>query len=369
MLKRLSLTNFKCFRDKTSAVLSDITLLYGKNGRGKSSFVQSLLLVSQTIRETNDIRVLKINGEFVKLGNFKELVNDEGQGFVEITFGSENETVVMTFREIEDRKQSARLSSLIVNEEERMAMAATDGAEPREDASEESVALTISDIFTLQSLKSTAYICAERLGPRNSSPVNDSLDENRLSIDGSDVINVLAAKGPDFQKNVANALSKILTGVSLKVETNDSDRIELLMNSADGDKLFRPVNVGFGYSYVLPVVVAALLAKKGSTLIIENPEAHLHPGAQSRLMEFLIGVSKSNEVQMIIETHSDHIVNGLCIAVKKGVLTSDDAEVLFFSNDSGTEEVSTITVDSNGVLSEYPDDFVDEWTRQMLQLV
>lgn len=64
------------------------------------------------------------------------------------------------------------------------------------------------------------------------------------------------------------------------------------LNSHDGKDIFKPVNAGFGYSYVLPVIVAALMAKEGSMLIVENPEAHLHPAAQSRLMKFLIETGK-----------------------------------------------------------------------------
>jgi predicted ATPase len=145
----------------------------------------------------------------------------------------------------------------------------------------------------------------------------------------------------------------------------------LLLNSRNGEQVFQPINVGFGYSYVLPVVVSALMAEKGSVLVVENPEAHLHPRAQSRIMEFLVKQALDNDLQLIIETHSDHVVNGLRISMKKGILLPKDGLVQHFAYDNGTVTpvITTITSDQEGNLSSYPDDFMDEWTEQMMQLV
>ena len=74
-------------------------------------------------------------------------------------------------------------------------------------------------------------------------------------------------------------------------------------------------NVGFGISYSLPVVVALLSAKKGALLIIENPEAHLHPHGQAKLAELMVLVAQSG-VQIFVETHSDHIFNGFRKAIQ-----------------------------------------------------
>ena len=131
------------------------------------------------------------------------------------------------------------------------------------------------------------------------------------------------------------------------------------------------MNVGFGYSYILPVIVGTLLAEKGSIVIVENPEAHLHPGAQSRIMEFLIEQSLKKSLQLIIETHSDHVVNGMRISIKRGTLSPSDSIIQHFAyTENVTDPVITcITSDAYGNLSDYPEDFQDEWTAQMLELV
>lgn len=121
------------------------------------------------------------------------------------------------------------------------------------------------------------------------------------------------------------------------------------------------------------LLLLQLCLQKKEELIVENPEAHLHPGAQSRLAKFLIEVSIKNNIQLLIETHSDHVVNGLRIAMKQKLndLSPNDAEIIFFSHDdiNTNSSVEIIKCDRFGELSDYPDDFLDEWTKQLVTLV
>ena len=112
-----------------------------------------------------------------------------------------------------------------------------------------------------------------------------------------------------------------------------------------------------------------MIAEPGGILVVENPEAHLHPGAQSRLARFLIRQAVSNGYQLIIESHSDHVVNGLRIAAKEGEIKSSQCLIDYFYSEGDATAVRAITCDKNGTLSEYPDDFMDEWTLQLLKLV
>ena len=264
----------------------------------------------------------------------------------------------------------AKLCELLGNGENRFDVKTTSD---KDIVSENKSVSTTSDIMMLQNFKLLQYVSAERLGPKNISARIDSLDNNWLGVKGEYVINVLSNQGALFQAKVCEVLSEILTGATLEAKPKDNDSVELFLDSVNNGHKFRPINVGFGYSYVLPVIVAALLAKKGSILIVENPEAHLHPGAQSRLAKFLIEVSIKNNIQLLIETHSDHVVNGLRIAMKQKLndLSPNDAEIIFFSHDdiNTNSSVEIIKCDRFGELSDYPDDFLDEWTKQLVTLV
>lgn len=370
MIRTVSLENFKCFSDKKDIDLAKITILYGHNGRGKSSLSQALLLVGQSMKERNDLDQLIIVGEQVKLDSFQEIKtvgseNDE----VRMWITTDKEQVTLGFSPFPEKPQLGRLSTLLVNGENRFDVQTTQKVEDA--ANGEKVAFSTSDIAVLQQLKGVTYISAGRLGPVNDVVRNDSLPPNQVGTRGENLLNALSHQSPDFVNYVAFCLSRILKGAAVKIVDPKATRLELMLNSRDGEQLFRPVNVGFGYSYVLPVIVGTLLAESGSILIVENPEAHLHPGAQSRMMEFLTEQALMKDLQLIIETHSDHVVNGMRISMKKKTLNPEDSIIQHFAYADGevTPVITRITCDRDGNLSDYPEDFQDEWTAQMLELV
>lgn len=375
MIHYIGLKDFKCFHQRTEFPLSKINILYGKNGRGKSTMAQSLLLLSQTMRETDDVRELSLMGKFAKLGTFGDILcKAASEKEFSIDVEDDEGHIEMSFSEYAEKPQLARLTNLKYNGSQRFSELTTGSIAGDKQSDKPIKAVdSISDIALLQNLKSLSYISAARLGPRNYSPRNDMLESNDYGVNGEYVINVLLNQGEQFKKKVVNALSEILTGASLSVKANGADRIELFLDSVDGGSNFLPSNVGFGYSYILSVVVAALLAEEGSIIIVENPEAHLHPGAQSRLMGFLMRTAIERKNQLIIETHSDHIVNGLRIAMKleRYDLEPKDARILFFSHDNVNvaPEIRLIECDKRGELSEYPDDFLDEWSKQLVELI
>ncbi|PGH40399.1 MAG: hypothetical protein CRN43_03260 [Candidatus Nephrothrix sp. EaCA] len=135
---------------------------------------------------------------------------------------------------------------------------------------------------------------------------------------------------------------------------------------------FRPRNVGFGISYVLPVVLALLTAEEGKIIVLENPESHIHPRGQAELGK-LIALAAGAGAQLFAETHSDHILNGIRVAVKENAVDRSMVNVMYFDKTTVEEEqftkITPIKVDCNGELDEYPKDFLDEWSNQLLKLL
>ena len=112
-------------------------------------------------------------------------------------------------------------------------------------------------------------------------------------------------------------MQKVSPRVNIYIESNGNDFKLNYKFSREGNTMTEPmsaINVGYGISYVLPIIIAVLSAKPGSILLIENPEAHIHPRAQAELMKLLMRAAKAG-IQIIIETHSDHIMNGALVAI------------------------------------------------------
>lgn len=195
----------------------------------------------------------------------------------------------------------------------------------------------------------------------------------------------LPIRGSSLRNQVDAWLSVISTGASCHVEKyivgTESRYVMSIAYGDSEDAKYIPQNVGFGVSNVLPILVTLLSAQPGDIIVIENPEAHLHPRGQSAIGE-LLARATSHGVQLFVETHSDHIINGVRAAVKEGILPSGEVSIAFVerkhqrscSGENGLQdevysEIRNIRVDRRGALSEYPPEFLDEWNNQMMELM
>lgn len=122
--------------------------------------------------------------------------------------------------------------------------------------------------------------------------------------------------------------------------------------------------MGVGIKYVLPMVVT-VLTNHDISLSIENPEIHLHPKAQVELMNFILRKCKENNIQLFIETHSDHILNALRIFSKDSG-EHDETKIIFVDNNSNIKEIA---IDKFGKLSSQYTDFFDEIQKQVVKLL
>ena len=132
---------------------------------------------------------------------------------------------------------------------------------------------------------------------------------------------------------------------------------------------YLPNNVGFGITYLLPIVYALLTAEKDSLVILENPESHLHPKGQTEIGR-LISLVAGNGVQVICESHSDHLINGIRLSVKERLINNELLSIMFLDkNDSQETICNSIEIDKNGNFDEYPSGFLDQWGNVMVKLI
>lgn len=381
-LTELCLRGFKCFRDEVTLPFARLNLLTGVNGKGKSTALQALLLLHQAVSKTFQLRQLvteitqfDLNGRYTRLGSYREVLHRDlplGEGVdlaFEVKYGTKSSQVHLTL----DAEDGA---SRCVNVKSRR-FELFDNNEPVDlTAHTQSDRLLYEGVNAPEyALLNAHYISADRLGPQEFFRWADEglRQDFFVGIRGENTAEVLhdggmantaavlqrqEAETPLLPDQASAWLGYVFDGGKLKEGPASEAVLTLLMNGDNSVHYVRPVHMGFGYSYLLPILVAGLVAQPGSMLLVENPEAHLHPLAQSRVGEFLAKVAAAG-VQVYVESHSEHILNAFRLAVRDTVLVADDLSVLYFRRDE-VEPVLRIPVDDKGGIRSWPDGFFDQ---------
>lgn len=376
MIKTLSIQHFKAFDELQQVRLGGLTLLTGINGRGKSSFLQVLLLLSQSLRNSaqHTLDNLLLKGDWVDLGSFTEITNVYAKHDLPIIFDIETDNDTdYRFRlsyKAGSISSMGDLCGMEVNGTEMFSESSFYGENTSAEKDSTLAAPVISGYTSLTNLQRMYYISADRESAQNE---EDNVSRSSLWLDkkGRNILNVIYAEGEDFQKRVEQELSNIFDGATFLIK-EEGNALRLYMDSTDNGRLFRPVNVGYGYSYALSLITAGLLAKKDECIIVENPEAHLHPSAQSAIMQFFCREVLPKKVQVLIETHSDHIVNASLIAVRNQILTDNQLEILFFYRKKESEKlfaVQNLEITSKGRVKNPPKNFCDQYAMDLRTLM
>jgi len=384
MINKIVAKNFKSFRD-ISLELRPLTVLCGTNGSGKSSVMQLLLLLRENARSGIGYVKARLNTELVNLGNQKDVLYrwaDRGkQCAVEVSTQSER---YAAYADMAD--SSAEYDYILLH-------STADGNQNLAEWLNEGVRYLSADRLPPHTHhKFSKYeINVRNVGRNGENAVAMLFDLGDQEVPRALCHEALCEDNVDATlKGQVNAwLKDVSLGVSISAE-RVGDQVNLQVKYGEGPvgKGFRPENVGFGISYVLPVLVMILTAKKGECLLIENPGAHLHPQGQAQLGR-LIAQATAYGIQIVIETHSDHVVNGIRVGCKKradahpdecqaedGVSYCGGAIINFFERITDGKDVlaaqytkiTPIRIEADGELECYPLGFLDEWSHQMGEL-
>lgn len=358
MISELTIDNFKIYgKLETITGFKNINLLTGINGRGKSTTMQPLLLLKQARIGNKSPQQVPLKGDLVKLGTWSDVKNNNRSVRDKITFGyvADGKNVVYTFVEKEK-------NNLVLNLEK------------------EQIDNHSNNAITDETLSSLIYISADRIGPQlqyESNPELEGLDcagkavaqvlenmgDNTLSEVMIDSFDLLYPNGDIYEKTLTVMgmtefwMSKMFGKTEVETVYNENmDSYTLKIKTRGGE--YKPTNVGFGYTYALPIIVAGLTARNGAILIIENPESHLHPSAQAVITKFLCMVAQCG-VQVFIETHSEHVLNAARVLVYQEALPTEDVNILYFG-DFIDSHYKQIIIEENGKLSDWPRGFFDQ---------
>lgn len=357
---KLTLSDFKSF-DGETINLRTLTVLAGINSAGKSTIIQSLLILRLTIEEQKKHNLGKItiplNGPFnLELGNTFEVIR-RSKRIADSTMGIclKNESDKTLFNVTYTGDRATQTTYELTTEEYEITSSDTD-----------------------LSQDSFYYLCAERIGPRLRYDYG-VLPFAHVGYKGEHTFQILSGENTEIpiERTLKKESPELLLGVvrswldfiipGAKFNAAVALGRSRVIEGTFAESL--PTNVGFGISYVLPILVNCLIAKKDCLLIVENPEAHLHPLGQSRIGIFLAQMAASG-IRIVIETHSEHVINGIRLSTLKGLIEPKKVVVNFVSkDDSERVSIHEINLSAAADLSSYPKGFFDQEQSDIAQMI
>lgn len=348
MISGLTVTNFKSIGTATFR-LADITLFSGTNSSGKSSAIQALLLASDNLEQAVGER--KMRSTFFPAISFNESRNY-------ITNAKEYNVA------IESRDHTVGLSFTPLNDNFIATAVSQKGVLPPDGFNE------VKRVFHLAAMRS-----ADLGSPR----INPDADTNPLGVNGEYIIDyyyghlkdilpdeLVNYKGIRTLEGQVNYWLRQLTDYTVEVTFNGTEYVVRYI-SPEGKSL-HPYNVGTGVNFICQTLIVCLAAGIGSTVIVENPEIHLHPGAQAHMLDFLVKVAGAG-VQIIIESHSDHIFNGLRRSLKAGVIPVEKVSVYNFTKNGGLTEPRPVRLSRFGGIENYVPGMFDQFDRDLDEIL
>lgn len=369
MLDYIGLENFKAF-DEVELSLAGLTLLSGLNGSGKSTILQAIGVLRQSFDGKFLLKGdLALNGDLVDIGTGRDALY---QAFdvpeIAISLGETRQGHSVSYRWQATADPEADVLACSARPE---------SGELPLDLFNQGFQFLRADRITpsVTFPKSQNAVRQQRfLGPRGEYTAHFLLEFGEQVMTADIVRSPHERRAGSLLSQVNAWMQEFSPGVRVEpMPVPMTDLVRLVFSykgegAAYGEP-FRPTNVGFGLTHALPVITACLAAEPNTLLVVENPEAQLHPNGQASIGR-LLALTAANNVQVIVESHSDHVLNGIRLAVKEGLLAPQQTKLHFFSRTPGqASSYETPTLSAEGRLSYWPAGFFDQWEKSLDRLL
>ena len=418
MLRKIRIENFKCLRDTKGLEIRPLTFLVGPNSSGKSSIMQAILALKQTV-ESGDMKSPLILKDYIDLGSYKDVVFEHNMGNdIKISFEDINAnkwSVIFSAQEkgikagkifvksfefsparaaglsVSGEKVSLRLPQRIRTVKERDGSSyetmiddeiITTGydlkkfylfypTEKIETSSEEEIKL-FYPYFVITALTESLFSHIYHIGPLRHEPERvysaSGASPQSVGRSGQWTIDMIQYE-VEIRRTIKAWLEKfsISREFALKELKKGSKRYEIILKDYFTRIDVNLADVGFGTSQILPIIVQGFTSPPHSTLLIEQPEIHLHPKAQYTMGDLLVDIVKKRDVRLIIETHSDLLIHRVCKHILLEEITPDDIIIYYFEPGKEGVVVKPITINENAQFENFPEGFFEERFEEALE--
>ena len=397
MITGLGAQNFKSWENLGPIPFAPLTGFFGANNSGKTSLLQILLLLKQTVEQesSNWDEALWFGdaGALVNLRNFDSIVHQHDAGRtlrmdVAFTAPQTGSRMVTFSTDIVKQHGDVRVEGLtytagnqqfgikwspqghrnIVNDQPTTIYRCHGVV----DHSSPPTRLKMYQQALEAQFARVHHIASYRIPPHHTYPWEGEHPEN-VGQHGEHTIPILLS-GRINLRSIENDILKrlqeleLIDSYDIRSTSASGREYEILVKQYEGGTAVPLTDVGFGVSQVLPVLTECYFADEGSTLILEQPEAHLHPKVQAELADVLIDVVKNRNIQIILESHSEHLLHRLQRRIAEEELLADDTAFYFCKIEYGMSRSERLKVDEYGNILNWPKDFFGDDVGDLIEM-
>ncbi len=361
MLTELKLSNFKSWRE-LDMKLGRVTGLFGTNSSGKSSILQFLLMLKQTAESSDKGLVLDLGGQnqLVNLGSFRDLIYQHQE---DLALKWSIDWIPSHFQ----HQRLCKMTSEIIFIDKQIKLF----SQTYYLSSSTAHGSSVVEPAYKKMMEQTYYLAPLREYPKREYQWSGA-SPSHVGYRGENSINaILAATIRNETRTLPNSEKKPFQEV-IAYWLKELGLIHefSVKEIAEGTGLFRAIvkkspespeafltDVGFGVSQVLPALVLLYYVPQGSIILMEQPEIHLHPSVQSGLADVILQVSKQRNLQVIVESHSEHLLQRFQRRVAEESYAVDELKLYFCDIQQGESKLIDLKLNEYGEIENYPDNF------------
>ena len=400
MITHIRMKNFKSWADSGEVQLAPLTGFFGTNSSGKSSLLQMLLLLKQTV-DSEAFLFFGDENSLVNLGNFREVIHGHNEEkLLELEFGCKIETPFTIEFLLPDQSgvptptsfttDSFTFSAAIswkkgrvvddihycVKTENKEQVVKVDNNAQKIYGDRYSVNDRDFPITLLLNEFKKLFFHVYYLGPTRVQPQRhyhwEGVHPRRIDKWGGGAIDAVLSAGVRKLKSsnkedaaliedrISEWLQKMELAHSFRViptEPLDDQNYEVCIQKSPSSVEVTLADMGYGLADVLPMLICFYYVQEGSTLILEQPGIHLHPMVQSQIADLLIEVVNERKLQILVESHSEHLLNRLQRRIAEEKISVDKTALYFCRNDESVSNIERLKMDEFGNISNWPENF------------
>lgn len=414
MITHIQMKNFKSWKDSGKVDLAPLTGFFGTNSSGKSSLLQMLLVLKQTAQDSNPDEVISFGNKdsFINLGSFKDVIFGHLEyETLELEFGcnllkpimldvSDNQDLMIKIESfifntsissdsinihcpilrytVDSQNQlniswtenriTIELSSLLLNDKGYKTSNGDRNCYGKTSRSYKELSLFTEAFET--TFSNISYLGPTRVEPQRFYNWQGTHPKDIKQWGNQTIDALLSARVRKLKTNqdkdkipiedkISTWLQKMELAHSFSLDwlTEGAQEYEVRVQKSSLSAPVTLVDMGYGLGQFLPVLVLCYYAPKGSTLILEQPGIHLHPRVQSQVADLLIEVVKERNLQILIESHSEHLLNRLQRRIAEEKIGAEETALYFCRNDDGESTIEHLKMDEFGNISNWPVNF------------